>query len=126
MKTTGKIWCSLILLALLGCKSVKVVKEDSGYSSHTNVVESVVHDSIFVHDSIYIRDKADTVFFTKYRTMYKERMACDTVMLRDTLYVERQTVKESAPHNYGRKWLLFLMLPAAWFLYRVYVRFLKR
>ncbi|MBQ3244213.1 MAG: hypothetical protein IJB01_06360 [Bacteroidaceae bacterium] len=126
MKTTRKIWCSLILLALLGCKSVKVVKEDSGYSSHTNVVERIVHDSIFVHDSIYIRDKADTVFFTKYRTMYKERMARDTVMLRDTLYVERQTVKKSAPHNYGRKWLLFLMLPAAWFLYRVYVRFLKR
>ena len=126
MKTTGKIWCSRILLALLGCKSVKVVKEDSGYRSHTNVVERIVHDSIFVHDSIYIRDKADTVFFTKYRTMYKERMARDTVMLRDTLYVERQTVKESAPHNYGRKWLLFLMLPAAWLLYRVYVRFLKR
>ena len=103
-----------------------MVKEDSGYRSHTNVVESVVHDSIFVHDSIYIRDKADTVFFTKYRTMYKERMARDTVMLRDTLYVERQTVKESAPHNYSRKWFLFLMLPAAWLLYRVYVRFLKR
>lgn len=111
MKVTGKIWCSLFLLMLLGCRTAEVAREDCGYISHTSMAERLVRDSVFVHDSIFLREKADTVFLIKYRTMYKERLLRDTVVVRDTLHVERQVIKKVRQRNGVVLWLLLLLVP---------------
>lgn len=43
-------------------------------------------------DSIYIRERGDTVFLEKYRTVYKDRVTIrtDTVVLTDSVQVVRQ------------------------------------
>lgn len=66
--------------------------ERSNYDfySANRMNEHIRIDSIVLHDSIFIREKSDTVFFTKYRTLYKERVLSDTVVQCDTIYVERE------------------------------------
>lgn len=90
MRSVAGICFSIILL--FSCRSHDVTV--NGHVSSRNVVERVVSDSVVLHDSIYIRERSDTVFFTKYRTMYKEVMRHDTVVRCDTLLVERVVTVE--------------------------------
>ena len=119
MRTGRKIWCSILLFSLLGCSTSRVVNSNEDYVKHARFEERVVADSVFLHDSIYVREKADTVFFTKYRTLYKERLVHDTVAVCDTLYVERLVTKEVKQNMGSRKWLLLLLLPATLVMWRV-------
>ena len=72
MKNVRIIVVSALLLLLAGC----VVKESVSVerASASTQIERVLADSIVMRDSIIIREKCDTVFFTKYRTLYKERI----------------------------------------------------
>ena len=79
---------SLFVLFLAGCRSLE--HRETGFLSLNRMAEHVRIDSIVLHDSIFIREKSDTVFFTKYRTLYKERVLSDTVVQCDTIYVERE------------------------------------
>lgn len=92
MRNVIRLLYSLLLLLAAGCGSV----ERNGYDfvSSIKVEERVRVDSIVLHDSVFIREKSDTVFFTKYRTLYKERVLCDTVLRCDTVYVEREVCRE--------------------------------
>ena len=92
MRNVIRILYSLFFLLAAGCGSV----ERNGYEflSSVKVEERIRVDSIVLHDSVFIREKSDTVFFTKYRTLYKERILCDTVLRRDTVYVEREVCRE--------------------------------
>ena len=65
----------------------------SQYSRH-RAVDRVLSDSVVLHDSIFIRERADTVYFTKYRTLYKEVMRHDTVVVCDTVFTERIVTME--------------------------------
>lgn len=89
-------WCARILAAVIvavvlffigaafaGCtRTVYVpitsVQRDSIYL-HTHT-----RDSIMVHDSVTIREKGDTIWLTRWRTEYRDRI------LRDTAYIERR------------------------------------
>ena len=113
MKRKGKIWFSLFLLALCGCRAVPVGTDAAEQHVRTNVVESVVRDSVFLRDSIFLNVKADTVYYTKYRTLYKERIVHDTVVICDTLYREKVVTREKSVLPFGRKWLLLLLLLVA-------------
>ena len=68
------------------------------FYSANRINEHVRIDSIVLHDSIFIREKSDTVFFTKYRTLYRERLLRDTVVQCDTIYVEREVSIEKKDH----------------------------
>ena len=105
-----KIWFSMLLLALCGCRAVPTGVDVHGQRVHTNVVESVVRDSVFLRDSIFLRVKADTVYLTKYRTLYKERVVRDTVVMCDTLYRERVVTKEKRVLPSGKSVLIGLLL----------------
>jgi hypothetical protein len=111
MKVIGKIWFSLVLLALCACRTVPVNVAGADVSVHADFVGHVVRDSVFVHDSIYVREKTDTVFFTRYRTLYKENHVRDTVLQCDTLYRERVVTRyTTAPGHVSIEWRWLLVL----------------
>ena len=89
MKNITKIWVSLVLLAVAGCRAVRN-ERDTAMVSRNDYVERVVVDSVIVRDSVFVKEKSDTVFYTKYRTLYKERLRVDTIVRCDTVYCERE------------------------------------
>jgi hypothetical protein len=110
MKNMMKIVVSALLLLLAGCKVQENATTDR--TSASTHIGRVLADSVAVKDSIVIRERCDTVFFTKYRTLYKERVRTDTVIKCDTVYAERLvTVKEKEKNN--ALWWLILPVIAA-------------
>ena len=68
-----------ILLAAMiaGCRTMHpTVAEKISADSIRSV--TVQHDSIFVRDSIFVVERGDTVFATKYRYVYRDRVLRDT------------------------------------------------
>ena len=110
MRKVKKIWFSLMLLALVGCRARLV--EERGVEIRDNVVERVLRDSIFMCDSIFVRERADTVFLTRYRTLYREKVRRDTIAVCDTIYVEKNVLQNSTGSGGGGglKWLFLLIL----------------
>lgn len=96
MKNGIRIVVSLLLLTMVGCAGVEKMENRAMMSTNNYTERVVAVDSVVVRDSVFIREKADTVFFTKYRTLYKERLRVDTVICRDTLFVEKEVVVEKA------------------------------
>lgn len=117
MKRKGKIWFSILLLALYGCRTVPTGVVADEQHVRTNVVESIVRDSIFLRDSVFLQVKADTVYYTKYRTLYKEKIIRDTITVCDTLYRERVVTMESRalpPVKHRLMMLLLLAVVVLW------------
>ena len=135
-----KVICLSVLLAVAACSTVEKAS-DVQYVLQNNVAEHVRVDSVVLRDSIFIRERSDTVFYTKYRTLYKERLRVDTVMRCDTLYRDREVVVERVREvgsRFGLLWkvplavlLLFLLwkaglFPAVWKLILKGVELCKR
>lgn len=99
MRNVTKIILNLLLLLLFACSTVEKTS-DVGFVSQQNFVGRTRVDSVMLRDSIFIREKSDTVFYTKYRTLYKERLRVDTIVRCDTLYRDREVVVETV-HNAG-------------------------
>jgi hypothetical protein len=93
MKNRIRIVVSVLLFSLMGCGTVEKVR-DVEFVTHNNFKERFKSDSVLVRDSVLIREKSDTVFYTKYRTVYKERLRVDTVVRCDTIYRDREVIVE--------------------------------
>ena len=93
MRNITKILVSLVLLIVVGCRTVHNEFETS-VASRNNYTERVVVDSVIVRDSVFIREKADTVFYAKFHTLYKERLRVDTIVRCDTLFCDREVFVE--------------------------------
>lgn len=93
---------SLVVLIVAGCSTARNMS-DTTMVSKNNFVERIVVDSVIVHDSIFIKEKADTVFYTKYHTLYKERLRVDTIMRCDTVFCEREVYVGKEDVSYSRK-----------------------
>lgn len=112
MRNMMKIAVSALLVILIGCKVQETAITDR--MSTSTLIERMLVDSVALRDSIIIRETCDTVFFTKYRTLYKERVRIDTIIKCDTVYTERTvTVKEK---DTGRMlwWLLLPVIAVLW------------
>ena len=81
------------MLSLVACGTVQR-SNDVELVAQNNYVGHTKADSVMLRDSIFIREKSDTVYYTKYRTIYKERLRLDTVVRCDTLYRDREVVVE--------------------------------
>ncbi len=106
MRNVTKIILNLLLLPLFACSTVEKTS-DVGFVSQQNFVGRTRVDSVLLRDSIFIREKSDTVFYTKYRTLYKERLRVDTIVRCDTLYRDREVVVETvrnAGHGGAMLW----------------------
>ena len=106
MRKRKVICLSVLLLAVAACSTVEKAS-DVQYVLQNNVAEHVRVDSVVLRDSIFIRERSDTVFYTKYRTLYKERLRVDTVMRCDTLYRDREVVVERVREVGSRLGLLW-------------------
>jgi len=81
----------LICLLLSACRTQYIPVEEV-HTVHTTRTDSVVHhDSIFLHDSIMVRQAGDTVYYTRWRTQYRDRwrdrLITDTLIRKDTIQV---------------------------------------
>ena len=120
MKSITKIILSALPFLLLACSTVRETN-DTVFVSQDNFVGHTRVDSVLLRDSIFIREKSDTVFYTKYRTIYKERLRVDTIVRCDTIYREREVVVEkvrSAGSNISFLWKVLLAVLALFLLWR--------
>lgn len=74
-------WLWLLLavtaIALCSCAPTRYVPVETVKVDSVRVVE-VMRDSVFVKDSVFVREKNDTVFLTKWHTVYREVLRVDT------------------------------------------------
>jgi hypothetical protein len=49
--------------------------------------DKIVKDSVFHYDSVFVKQTADTVFFERYRYLYKDKIIRDSVFIQDTIRV---------------------------------------
>ena len=126
-------WKVVLLLALLlgllcSCRTqyvpVETVKTDS-----VRVVD-IQRDSIYVQDSVIIREKADTIFVTRWRTEYREALRVDTVQIvrtdsiQNIVEVPRALTKlQETQMDIGRgvMWAIPMII-ALWLLYRKFLK----
>ena len=120
MKSVTGIIVSALLLLLFACSTMEKTN-DVGFVSQQNFVGRTRVDSVLLRDSIFIREKSDTVFYTKYRTLYKERLRVDTIVRCDTLYRDREVVVETvrnAGHGGAMLWKVAVAALALLLLWR--------
>ena len=70
------------------------------HGSHNNRAERVVRDSIYLRDSVFVAMRADTVFYEKQRTVFRDRLSIDTFIVCDTLFKERVVTVEKVVKQY--------------------------
>lgn len=110
MKTGIRVCLSAFLLfGLVACRSTAEVNELAKEVKY-NFVGRVVVDSIVLHDSVFVREKADTVYYTKYHTLIKERVRMDTVWRSDTVYCDREVVVEKEFKSAGNAFLVWIAI----------------
>ena len=112
MKSKTRIILSALLLSLVACGTVQR-SNDVELVAQNNYVGHTKADSVMLRDSIFIREKSDTVYYTKYRTIYKERLRVDTVVRCDTLYRDREVVVERVREVERRNSLYWKLLLVA-------------
>ena len=86
-----------IALCLTNCRSSRTTSAVERREGHTETVvrETRTTDSVFIHDSVYIREGGDTVYMTRWRTCWRDRIIHDTVYdhRTDTIYQSRTEEK---------------------------------
>lgn len=110
----GRILLLVLLAAFLSCGAGRECVPTEHIS--TQYVGGYLRDSIFVRDSVLVREKADTVFIVRTRTLYRDRLCTDTLWLRDTI-VSTRMVSVAKDENKAPSWsavalfalLLFLL-----------------
>lgn len=108
MRIVKKALFSLLLLSVAGCCVREHAVAERAVQS--NVHANIRHDSIYVMDSIVLKEKTDTVFLTKFRTLYREKLLCDTVVKCDTVFCEKVVTVEEKGDASPFLWLFFLSL----------------
>lgn len=93
-KRIRNIYNAFLLLLLLLCSCG--TQRNNSDSLHAKVLytERILRDSVFLHDSVFVKEQADTVFLTRYRTLYRDRVRIDTLWQCDTVHIVKEIVKE--------------------------------
>ena len=116
------------LCVMCSCARVQYVPVESIKTDSVRVVD-VQRDSIYVQDSVIVREKADTIFVTRWRTEYREALRVDTVQIvrtdsiQNIIEVERDfTPWESMCFSLGR---VMLTIGAFILVYKLCILFCK-
>ena len=93
-KACGLCFVGIVLFFLLsllfGSCSTKVIAVPDVHTEYVYKTDSFVkRDSVYISDSVFIREKGDTVWVERYKTIYKDRfrdiVSVDTVLKCDTI-----------------------------------------
>ena len=112
MKKLLVIIFSLVLVCILiGCKSTEPL-QSINTETRIEYRDKYHRDSIYIRDSIIIQVKGDTVFKDRWRTEWKEKESGDTVILTDTVYIEKEVFRERSepPNQNGLTIVLILII----------------
>ena len=140
MKTLIRLaiaFINFVLWAMVGaalcvrcsCARVQYVPVESVKTDSMRVVD-IQRDSIYVQDSVIVREKADTIFVTRWRTEYREALRVDTVQIvrtdsiQNIVEVERKLTKlQQTQMDIGRgvMWAIPIII-ALWLLYRKFLK----
>lgn len=71
---------ALAILCMMSCTTTQYVPMETVRTDSVRVVD-IKRDSIFVTDSLIIREKADTVYVTRWRTEFREVLRMDTLQV---------------------------------------------
>lgn len=86
------------LCVMCSCARVQYVPVETIKTDSVRVVD-IQRDSVFIQDSVIVREKADTIFVTRWRTEYREALRVDTVQIvrtdsiQNIVEVERKLTK---------------------------------
>ena len=80
----------IVCLLLMGCKHIEYVSVPEVHTEYVYKTDSFVQrDSVYINDSVFIREKGDTVWVEKFKTIYRDRfrdiVSVDTVLKCDTI-----------------------------------------
>lgn len=95
-------YCRLILPLLLLSLVVSCrTRENCESNGRVNeqYLSFYTRDSIFLHDSVRVRESADTVFVTRIRTLYRDRLRTDTLLMCDTVTKVVKEIIESKKNS---------------------------
>lgn len=97
----------LICTLLIGCKATQHYIP----IEHTKIeyVNTVQIDTCIIRDSVYIREKNDTVYLEKYKYIYKNVLARDTIIINDSIPIIK-TVEVIKEINRIKDWQIALMV----------------
>lgn len=56
-------------------------------SSRTEYINTVQRDSVHLYDSIFVKEKNDTIFFNKYKYIYRNKFTTDTIIKSDSIRI---------------------------------------
>ena len=112
MKKLIVIIFSLVLFCILvGCKSTEKL-QNINTETRIEYRDKYHRDSIYIRDSVIIYVKGDTVFKDRWHTEWKEKESGDTIILTDTVYIEKEVFRDKSepPNNNGMIITLILII----------------
>ena len=100
----------VIIAITFSCRGVKYIPVET-IKTRTEYVDRFKTDSVHVRDSVFMIVKGDTVFKDRWRTVYKEVYARDTVSRQDTIRVPYpvEVIKEKYRVPESLWWLVILL-----------------
>jgi hypothetical protein len=66
------------------CKTARYIPVETTKIEYRN---NFIRDSNFRYDSVFVKQIAGTVFFERYRCLYKDKIVRDSVFIQDTIHV---------------------------------------
>ena len=118
----------LLLLTLVGCKTVKVIEQVPVYVHDTAYQTKEVHDSTYIDRWHTIMQKGDTVFDTKTITITKTLTRTDTaykVVEKPVIVSKTETVEVEKPLRWWQKMFMYMGLVGligliGWIVLKIY------
>lgn len=80
LRVAAWLLVAVAALATCSCTTTQYVPVETVRTDSVRVVD-IKRDSIFVVDSLIIREKADTVYVTRWRTEFREVLRMDTLQV---------------------------------------------
>ena len=100
----------MLFCILVGCKSTEKL-QNINTETRVEYRDKYHRDSIYIRDSIIIQVKGDTVFKDRWHTEWKEKETGDTIILTDTVYIEKEVYKDkSEPPNNWKETILIIII----------------
>lgn len=118
----------LLLLTLVGCRTVKVVEQVPVYVHDTSYQTKEVHDSTYIDRWHTIIQKGDTIFVTDEVTKIKYVTKTDTaykVVEKPVVVSKTETVEVERPLRWWQKGLMWMGLMGliglmGWIVLKIY------
>ena len=100
----------MLFCILVGCKSTEKL-QNINTETRIEYRDKYHRDSIYIRDSVIIYVKGDTVFKDRWHTEWKEKESGDTIILKDTVYIEKEVYKDRSepPNNWEGTIILIII-----------------